>query len=122
MRRASGVQPTLDEMRAGMAMSSANAATEPAGVTVSETYAGGCRAYWHDPEGAASDRVILYLHGGGYVMGSPSTHIRLAGHIAKAVGCRALNLDYRLAPEHPFPAAVEDATSAYRWLLDSGLR
>jgi acetyl esterase/lipase len=66
--------------------------------------------------------VILYLHGGGYVLGSPKSHERLVGHIAKAAGCRALNVDYRLAPEHPHPAAVTDATAAYRWLLGQGYR
>lgn len=116
---ASGRTPTLEEQRAGIALMT-EAATEPASVKVGETYAGGCRAYWHDPEGGAMDRVVLYLHGGGYVIGSPGSHTRMVGHLAKAVGCRALNVDYRLAPEHPFPAAVDDATAAYRWLLDQG--
>ncbi len=111
--------PTLEEQRAGMAVI-AESATVPEGVAVTEAYAGGCRAYWHDPTGAAMDRVILYLHGGGYVIGSPQTHARFVGHLAKAVGCRALNVDYRLAPEHPHPAAIEDATAAYRWLLAQG--
>jgi phosphinothricin tripeptide acetyl hydrolase len=61
---------------------------------------------------------VLYLHGGGYVIGSPRSHRHLAAAIAGAAGASALLLDYRLAPEHPFPAAVEDATAAYRWLLD----
>lgn len=117
----SGQAPTLEEQRAGMALL-AESATPPLGVTVTETYAGGCRAYWHDPVDGAMDRVILYLHGGGYVIGSPRTHERLVGHIAAETGCRALNLDYRLAPEHPHPAAVEDATAAYRWLLAQGYR
>jgi acetyl esterase/lipase len=112
-------RPTLEEQRAGMALVAA-AATEPGGVAVTEVYAGGCRAYWHDPQGCALDRAILYLHGGGYVIGSPGSHARFVGHLAKAVGCRALNVDYRLAPEHPFPAAVDDAVSAYQWLLDQG--
>jgi monoterpene epsilon-lactone hydrolase len=113
--------PTLEEQRAGMAMM-AQSAAEPGGVTVTETYAGGCRAYWHDPAGAAMDRAVLYLHGGGYVIGSPKSHERLVGHIAKATGCRALSVDYRLAPEHPHPAAVQDATAAYRWLLAQGFK
>ena len=115
----SGVVPTLEQQRDGILLMS-QSATAPDGVTVSETYAGGCRAYWHDPAGATMDRVILYVHGGGYVIGSPKSHERLVGHIAKATGCRALNLDYRLAPEHPHPAAVQDATAAYRWLLAQG--
>ena len=95
-------------------------ATVPDGITIAQTYAGGCRAYWNDPDGGALDAVLLYLHGGGYVTGSPRSHERLVGHLATAVGCRALSLDYRLAPEHPHPAAVEDATAAYKWLLEQG--
>lgn len=117
-----GRTPTLSEQRAGMAIVAANSASLPDGVIVTEEYAGGCRAYWNDAPGCAKDRVILYLHGGGYVIGSPATHERLAGHLSHAAGCRVLNLDYRLAPEHPHPAAVEDATVAYRWLLDQGVR
>jgi acetyl esterase/lipase len=64
---------------------------------------------------------MLYLHGGGYVAGSIDSHRNLTGHLAKAMGCPVLALDYRLAPEHPHPAAVEDATKAYRWLLAQGL-
>ncbi len=110
---------TLEEQREFMLLV-IEAATPPEGVTVSETYAGGCRSYWNDPRGGARDRVVLYFHGGGYLLGSPKTHERLVGHIANAVGCRVLSVDYRLAPEHPHPAAVQDATAAYRWLLAQG--
>lgn len=65
-------------------------------------------------------KVILYLHGGAYLAGSPRTHRHLAAALAGAAGARALVPDYRLAPEHPFPAAVEDAVAAYRHLLDAG--
>jgi phosphinothricin tripeptide acetyl hydrolase len=65
--------------------------------------------------------VVLYLHGGGYVIGSPPSHRHLAAAIAGAAAANALLLDYRLAPEHPYPAAVEDATAAYRWLLARGI-
>jgi phosphinothricin tripeptide acetyl hydrolase len=65
--------------------------------------------------------VVLYLHGGGYVIGSPRSHRHLAAAIAGAAAARALLLDYRLAPEHPYPAALEDATAAYRWLLAQGI-
>jgi acetyl esterase/lipase len=70
---------------------------------------------------SAPDRVLLYLHGGGYVMGSPRTHRELATRIACEAAARVLLLDYRLAPEHPFPAALEDATAAYRWLRGRGV-
>jgi acetyl esterase/lipase len=63
-----------------------------------------------------------YLHGGGYVMGSINTHRAMIARISRAAKARCLALDYRLAPEHPFPAAVEDATAAYRWLLAEGYK
>lgn len=71
----------------------------------------------------ASDpgRALLYLHGGAYLVGSPTTHRAAAAHLAHAVGAVAHVLDYRLAPEHPHPAAVDDALAAYRALLASGL-
>jgi epsilon-lactone hydrolase len=64
--------------------------------------------------------VLLYLHGGGFVCGSPLTHRQLAARISASTGVPVLLLDYRLAPEHPFPAAAEDALIAYRWLLSEG--
>jgi phosphinothricin tripeptide acetyl hydrolase len=78
-------------------------------------------AEWLRPPSAEPGRVVLYLHGGGYVIGSPRSHRHLAAAIAGAGGASALLLDYRLAPEHPYPAAVEDATAAYRWLLDQAV-
>ena len=62
--------------------------------------------------------VIVYFHGGGYVVSSPQTHRDIAAHLAKATGARVLNVGYRLAPEYPFPAALEDAEAVYRSLLD----
>jgi acetyl esterase/lipase len=82
--------------------------------------AGGVTAEWVTAEGSADGRVVLYLHGGGYVIGSVQTHRILMAGLSQASGARVLGLDYRLAPEHPFPAAVEDAISAYRWLLAEG--
>jgi len=78
-------------------------------------------AEWLRPPGAAPGRVVLYLHGGGYVIGSPRSHRHLAAAVATAGQASALLLDYRLAPEPPYPAAVDDATAAYRWLLDRGI-
>lgn len=70
--------------------------------------------------GIDAGRAILYLHGGGYAIGSLETHRRLAFDISAASGARVLLIDYRLAPEHPFPAAVEDATKAWQWLKRQG--
>ena len=78
-------------------------------------------AEWLRPPGAVAGRVVLYLHGGGYVIGSPRSHRHLAAAIVTAGQASALLLDYRLAPEHPYPAAVDDATAAYRWLLEQGV-
>jgi acetyl esterase/lipase len=75
---------------------------------------------WVQGPGAAADAVILHLHGGAFVTGSPEAYRELAARISTAAGFRVFSLDYRLAPEHPFPAAIEDTVSAYRWLLDQG--
>lgn len=93
----------------------------PDGVTETPVSAGGVPAVWVGTPDAAPDAAVLYLHGGGYVAGSIASHRNLTGHLARAVGCRLLVADYRLAPEHPFPAAVDDAVAAYRWLLAQGL-
>ena len=83
--------------------------------------AGGVPAEWIAAPGAADDRVILYLHGGGYVLGSMRTHRVMLSRISRASGVRVLGIEYRLAPENPFPAAVEDTVAAYRWLLSQGV-
>jgi acetyl esterase/lipase len=81
----------------------------------------GVAAEWLEGPGARADRAILYLHGGGYVLGGVNSHRDLIARLSAAAGARALGIDYRLAPEHPFPAAVEDAVGAYRFLLDEGV-
>ncbi len=78
-------------------------------------------AAWLTPPDAPASRVLLFLHGGGFVIGSHRTHRGLAGELARAVGARALSVDYRLAPEHPFPAGLDDCLAAYRWLLEQGV-
>lgn len=112
---------TLDEMRAN-AEGFGEMTAEPAGVKYEKVDAGGVPAIMVTPDGAHADRVLQYTHGGGYVFCSANSHKRMAGHIAKAIGCRALVLDYRLAPEHPHPAPVNDAVTAYRWLLSQGIK
>lgn len=79
-------------------------------------------ATWVRMPGAAIDGVVLWLHGGGYVIGSPHTYRRFGADVSTATGLPVLLPDYRLAPEHPHPAAVHDAVAAYRWLLDQGIR
>ena len=84
--------------------------------------ADGVPAEWISAPGVAEDRVVLYLHGGGYVIGSINTHRELITRLSKAANARVLALNYRLAPEHPFPAPVDDATKAYRWLLSQDVK
>jgi monoterpene epsilon-lactone hydrolase len=81
---------------------------------------GGPLSEWQWWDGVGDERVVLYLHGGGYVVGSPPTWRCFAGRLSREANVRLLNFDYRLAPEHPYPAAVEDAVAAYRWLLEQG--
>jgi len=83
--------------------------------------AGGVPAEWITTPGAVEERVIYYLHGGGYVIGSIKTHREMMSRLSRAAGARVLIIDYRLAPENPFPAAVADSTVAYRWLLSAGV-
>ncbi len=83
--------------------------------------ANGVAAEWIWAPESEEGRVILYLHGGGYVFGSVRTHRVFLAHLARAAKARVLALDYRLAPEMPFPAPVEDTVSAYRWLLSQGI-
>ncbi|QSE94743.1 alpha/beta hydrolase [Rhodococcus pseudokoreensis] len=96
------------------------ATIEPSGVTYEEVDAAGVPAVWADPVDGASDRVLVFTHGGGFVVGSRHSHRKLAGHLAKAVGARALVIDYRRAPEHRFPAQIDDAVTVHGWLLDQG--
>ena len=76
---------------------------------------------WIVPKNSVENRVLLCMHGGGYFSGSMYTHRKMFGHLAKAVGCRALSLHYRRSPEHQHPAQIDDTINAYRWLLDQGI-
>lgn len=93
----------------------------PTGVKSTAAEAGGVSAEWHVAEGADPNKVILYVHGGGYVVGSIATHRDLTGRLSVATGASILTLNHRLAPEHPFPAAIDDAVAAYGWVLDQGI-
>ncbi len=109
--------PTLEEMRAGMEAGSFPV-TDAA--TVTPVDVNGVPGEWVTVAESDPNRRLLYVHGGGYVIGSPITHRRLCEDIARAGGCSVLNLDYRLAPEHPFPAAVEDAIEGLKFIQSNG--
>ncbi len=98
----------------------AMAARVPSGVSVLRTEVRGCVVDWLVPEGADPSARMLYLHGGGFVGGSAHTHRALAARIAQAAGCVAAIVDYRLAPEHPFPSALEDAIGALEYAAEIG--
>lgn len=96
----------------------------PAGLRIETATVGTVPCEWLHPTSAASEddsSVIVYLHGGGYTLGGLDTHRGLAAHLAQRSRCRVLTVDYRLAPEHPFPAAVEDAVAVVQALLEGGL-
>lgn len=92
----------------------------PRKVRVEEAKIHGLTAEWLTPKGAPEDKLLLYLHGGAYVMGNCATHRQLVSYLAKYSGIKALLPEYRLAPEHPFPAAIDDAVGLYRSLLADG--
>ena len=95
-------------------------ALEPEDVTYKSDRLGGVETIWAYPAGADRSRVIVYTHGGGFAVGSADSHRKMAAHLAKALGVTTAILHYRRAPEHPFPAQIEDAVAAYRALLDQG--
>jgi acetyl esterase/lipase len=94
----------------------------PEGVTVEPLQVAGMRAEWLVPPAADRTRTILYVHGGGYVSGSCNDHRGIVAKLAQRIGMATLLYEYRLAPEHPFPAALDDSVEVYRWLLSSGFR
>lgn len=95
---------------------------EPEDVTYKEETVGGVPGIWAFPAGADKSRVLLYTHGGGFAVGSASSHRKLAAHVAKALGVTAFVLDYRRAPEHPHPAQIEDGVAVFDALLGLGIK
>jgi monoterpene epsilon-lactone hydrolase len=81
---------------------------------------GGVQGFWISVPESVPDRTVLFFHGGGFTIGSTQDHLGLCTRIARAARARVFSVDYRLAPEHAFPAAVEDAVAAYRWLITHG--
>jgi phosphinothricin tripeptide acetyl hydrolase len=112
--------PSIHEQRRALD-ESAGSLPVPDGVTVTATTVAGRPAEWLTPDPGTEAGVVLYLHGGGYCLGSIRSHRNLAARLALAFGGRVLTLDYRLAPEDPFPAALDDVRNAYAELLGSGL-
>lgn len=111
---------SLEDMRKGLdAMGKATPRLTDVSAAIAD--AGGISGEWLTPAGGDTHSVILYLHGGGYLLGSVDSHRALLERLAKASGRRVLAINYRLAPEAPFPAPVEDACAAYRWLLAQGI-
>ncbi|MEO8606541.1 MAG: alpha/beta hydrolase [Chloroflexota bacterium] len=92
----------------------------PADIAHEVVSADGVRCEWIIPQNNSKDRVLLYLHGGGFVFGLSALHRQMVAYLARKMGVRAMMVDYRLAPEHPFPAALDDCVAAYRWLLKQG--
>lgn len=121
--RASGrvARPDLPiaERRAG-AEAINDLATEPDGVVYRDDVIGGVACKWAVPSNEHGNAVIEYLHGGGWVVGSVESHRRFVGHLANAVGCPVVSVGYRLAPEHPYPAPVDDCLAVYRELAERG--
>jgi len=110
---------TLEEMRTRWNEQAAATPDAP-GIRSEPLQAGGVPAMWFHPDDPRPG-AIVYLHGGGYVVGSLATHRLLMGGLAAAAGRPVLGVDYRLAPEHPHPAAIDDAEAAYRWVLSQGI-
>jgi acetyl esterase/lipase len=110
-----GETPT--QMRASFNDSARSLPPHPTAI-VEEVDANGVPASLISTPQAAKDRVILYLHGGGFIAGSRISHCRLACDLSEAARATVLLIDYRLVPEHPYPAALEDALAAYQWLMD----
>jgi len=112
---ASQAPPTLEQRRAAFTPGD-RLHPLPDDVQVTEVTAGGVPAHWLTAPGAEADQVLLFLHGGGFEFGSVRSDGELAARLGRASGMRVLFLEYRLAPEHPFPAAIDDVLAAWRWL------
>jgi len=87
------------------------------GVIRKSVFADGVPCEWVIPQEGLADRVLLYLHGGGFVFGLTPQHLQMGAYLARNMGIRIFMVDYRLAPDYPFPAALDDCVTAYRWLI-----
>jgi len=92
----------------------------PAGIRREDVVTDGVSGLWLIPDNSLPDRVLLYLHGGGFIYGLSTLHVEMVAYLARKMGTRAMMVDYRLAPDRPFPAALEDCVATYCWLLTQG--
>jgi epsilon-lactone hydrolase len=113
-------EANIEQTRAGWEKFAASF-VPAADITFEPATARGVPAEWVNTPDSDSSRVVLYFHGGGYTIGSIASYRSYTGRLARASCARLLSVGYRLAPEHPFPAAVEDAVASYHWLLDQGI-
>ncbi len=118
--RPSAADATLEQGRAAFE-NATQIFKVPADVTRTKVDADGVPAEWISAPNSTGAATIFYLHGGGYVIGSVNTHAELVSRLSRVSGARALSVDYRLAPENPFPAGLHDALTAYRWMLNQGV-
>lgn len=118
--RLGSVRPEAGDLIARKAAMNANYVPIPEGVIHRDGTVGGIPGVWFEPEAADRSRVILYCHGGGFMFGSPINTGHVTARLARAAGCIAFSIDYRLSHEAPFPAPVEDGLAAYRGLLEQG--
>ena len=118
--RQQGSELTIQDARAGKTIFMRNIGCDTQ-VDVTSVDANGVPAEWVAAPNANDNSAVLFLHGGAYISGSIESNRELAARISKSTRSRVLNIEYRLAPENPFLAAVEDATDAYRWVLDQGI-
>ena len=112
-------RPDVLELRA--IMKTTRPPRPPTGISLTQMQLGGVPADRLSPRSPRNRRTLLYIHGGGFVGGSPPNYRALVGHIAEKLNATAYVIDYRLAPEHPFPAALDDCAAAWRALLDMGI-
>lgn len=121
VRIATGATPgSLDDARTAYEKYLIESFPAPAGVDFTDVTAAGVPSQWLTPAETLDGRTLLYFHGGAYQVGSPAGYHGLVGRYAQQLRCRALVPNYRLAPEHRYPAAVDDCLAAYRWLLEQG--
>jgi monoterpene epsilon-lactone hydrolase len=112
-------EKTLADLRGANAAAGAAIAL-PEGTICTQVDADGVNAEWIVAPNAETDKTFMFIHGGGYYRGSAASSRSPAAHISAATGAQVFSIDYRLAPENPFPGAVEDALTAYRWMLAQG--